>query len=224
MNIIKQENRKSFELSALVFIYIVLFSNAFYFEDSAAAIISAFFGITYTVLAGKGRPICYFFGLIGSGFYVYLAFKNALWGNLILYAGYYIPMQVLGFFRWNKHLKSDKSEIVKIYLGNSERIKIFFVTLLLTLAAIVLLIYTGDKSPYIDGFTTVFSIAGMYLTVKRAIEQWVVWMFVNGFSAFMWLKIALSGERVISTVIMWSVYFILAIYFYISWKNEIKNC
>ena len=223
MNIMKQENRKIFEISALIFIYITLFFNAFYFKDSITALISAFFGITYTILAGKGRPVCYIFGLIGSGFYVYLAFKNALWGNLLLYAGYYIPMQILGFFRWNKHLKSNKAEIIKIHLGNKERIKIFFITLILTLAAIIILIYTKDKSPYIDGITTIFSIAGMYLTVKRAVEQWVVWMFVNGLSAFMWLKIALGGEKVLSTVIMWSVYFILAIYFYIIWKQEFQK-
>ena len=223
MNIIKQENRKSFELSSLVFIYIVLFSNAFYFKDSAAALVSAFFGITYTVLAGKGRPVCYLFGLIGSGFYVYLSFKNALWGNLSLYAGYYIPMQILGFFRWRRHLKDNKNEIIKVRLNTSERLKLFIITTLLTLAAVIILIYAGDKSPYIDGITTVFSVLGMYLTVKRAIEQWVVWMFVNGLSAFMWLEIAFGGEKVYSTVIMWSVYFILAIYFYICWRREIKT-
>ena len=48
-------------------------------------------------------------------------------------------------------------------------------------------------------------------------------MIVNGLSAIMWIKIALAGEKVYSTVIMWSVYFLLAIYFYITWRKEIKN-
>ena len=223
MNRLKQKNLKNIEISALIFIYLLLFCNAVFLKDSIAAVISAFCGITYTVLAGKGKPICYLFGLMGSGFYVYLSYKNALWGNLILYAAYYIPMQILGFFRWNRHLKENKREIIKISLNIRERLKLFAVTLLLTLAATVFLVYTEDKSPFIDGITAVFSILGMYLTVRRAIEQWVVWLFVNGLSAFMWLKIVISGERVFSTVIMWSVYFILAIYFYICWRREIKS-
>ena len=61
----------------------------------------------------------------------------------------------------------------------------------------------------------------MYLTVKRCIEQWIVWIIINGLSFIMWLDIALKGEKVYSTVFMWGVYFILAIYFYIVWKKEV---
>ena len=223
MIIMKQGMQKKINVVGFMFIYVLLFVNAVFFKDSIAALISAFFGITYTILAGKGRPYCYLFGLVGSGFYVYLAFRNALWGNLILYAAYYIPMQILGFFRWQKHLKSNKSEIIKISLKQSERIRFMFISFLFTILTIIILIFTGDKSPFIDGITTVFSVAGMYLTVRRAIEQWVVWILVNGLSAVMWFKIAIGGEKVYSTVLMWSVYFVLAIYFYICWRKEIRG-
>ena len=46
---------------------------------------------------------------------------------------------------------------------------------------------------------------------------------VNGLSAIMWAIIAFSGEKVYSTVIMWTVYFILAIYFYFEWKKEVDS-
>ena len=63
----------------------------------------------------------------------------------------------------------------------------------------------------------------MYLTVKRCLEQWIIWIVVNGLSFLMWFEIALNGEKVYSTVFMWGVYFILAIYFYLNWKNELNN-
>ena len=214
---------KFLKISALIFVYVLLLINAFYFKDSPASVISAFFGITYTIFAGFGRPVCYLFGVTGSSFYGYLSFHNSLWGNLILYIGYYIPMQILGFFRWKKHLKSNKNEIIKTELNTEERIKLTLVTLLFTIAAFIILFYTQDKNPLIDAVTAVFSILGMYLTVKRCIEQWIVWMVVNGFSALMWLDIALKGEKVFSTVVMWSVYFVLAIYFYIRWRKEIDG-
>ena len=63
----------------------------------------------------------------------------------------------------------------------------------------------------------------MYLTVKRCIEQWVIWAIVNAISILMWIKILMHGEKVYATVIMWSVYFILAIYFYFKWRKELYN-
>ena len=213
---------KRYEKFGLGIIYLILLCNLIIFKDSPIAVTSAFFGITYTFLAGKGNPICYLFGIMGSGFYGYLSFHNALWGNLLLYMGYYIPMQVVGFFKWNSHLKTGSSEIIKTSLSKKERLILSAITLILTALAMVVLYFTQDKKPIIDGITTVFSLAGMYLTVRRAIEQWGVWIFVNGLSAIMWGLIALSGEKVYSTVIMWSVYFVLGIYFYFCWKKELK--
>ena len=213
---------KRYEKFGLGIIYLILLCNLIIFKDSPIAVTSAFFGITYTFLAGKGNPICYLFGIMGSGFYGNLSFHNALWGNLLLYMGYYIPMQVIGFFKWNSHLKTGSSEIIKTSLSKKERLILFAITLILTAFAIVVLYFTQDKKPIIDGITTVFSLAGMYLTVRRAIEQWGVWIFVNGLSAIMWGLIALSGEKVYSTVIMWSVYFVLGIYFYFCWKKELN--
>lgn len=221
MGIIKQFKKS--EIIASICIYLTLFINILFFKDSPIAFISAFFGITYTILAGKGTPICYIFGVMGSSFYGYLAFHNALWGNLILYMGYYVPMQVLGYFRWQKHLKSEAYEIIKTSLSKKEFVNLILISLLASLIMTYILFILNDKSPIIDSITTVFSIAGMYLTVKRAIEQWWFWIIVNGLSVIMWIRIALSGEKVYSTVIMWSVYLLLAIYFYFTWRKEIKN-
>ena len=215
------KSNKKTEVLLFITIYILLFTLAFISHDSVIALISAFCGITYTILAGKGVPICYPIGATGSCFYAYLSFASNLWGNLILYVCYYIPMQILGFFQWNKNLKSDKYEIVKTVLTNKERVILFFISTLITIITIFILAHFGDKNPIIDGITTVFSILGMYLTVKRALEQWIVWMLVNGLSFLMWLDIALKGQRVYSTVFMWLVYFVLAVYFYISWNSEL---
>ena len=206
---------------ALTIILIVL--HAILRGDYIVAVISAICGITYTVFAGYGTPVCYLFGITGSGFYVFLSFQNALWGNLLLYLLYYIPMQILGFFKWRKHLKQGKNEIVKISISKKESLIITGLCVLASLIMICVLYYLKDTHPILDGITTVVSIGGMYLTVKRALEQWLAWMVVNALSLVMWLKVALSGERVYSTVMMWAVYLFLAFYFYFEWKKEINS-
>ena len=212
-----------FEKFGLFMILILIIFNKLFLNDSSVAIISAFCGISYTILAGKGKISCYLFGLLGTGFYSYLAFKNSLFGNLLLYMGYYIPMQIFGIFKWRHFLDKKTNEIIKTSLRANERI--IFITLAIIFSIVIMFILKifGDSHPILDSLTTVLSIIGMYLTVKRVIEQWMVWMIVNGLSIIIWTKQMLVGEKVYSTILMWSVYLILAIYFYFKWKQELNT-
>ena len=212
---------KNFEIAGLFVVFFVISVNAAILQDSPAAVVNAVCGILYTIIAGKGKISCYFFGLLGSGCYIWLSFKNALWGNMLLYLCYYIPMQITGIFKWKKHLKEDTKEITKIKLSSKEYLNTAIIGVTGCIFFSMVLYYFNDKSPVVDGITTFLSILGMYLTVKRAIEQWVIWMIVNGLSFVMWLNLVIHGTKAYSTVIMWGVYFILAIYFYIVWKKEL---
>ncbi len=212
---------KDYELLGLLIVFVFICINALILKDNIIAVTSAICGILYTVIAGKGKISCYFFGLLGSWCYIYLSYTNSLWGNMLLYLCYYIPMQVLGIFRWKKHLRDDTKEIVKIKLDRKGRIILAGIGFLGSLITILVLKYFHDSNPIIDGITTFLSILGMYLTVRRSIEQWLLWIIVNGLSLLMWLNIVLQGTKAYSTVLMWFVYFILAIYFYIVWKKDL---
>lgn len=220
---IKPAVRNVIEVIGFFFVVCFIICHGILRHDSLIAVISAICGITYTYIAGKGKPICYLFGVTGSCFYGYLAFQNALWGNLLLYLGYYVPMQVLGFFQWNKNLKSSKKEIIKTALSKKESAILVSIVCFFVFVLTFVLLYFKDTHPLLDSITTVCSVAGMYLTVKRAIEQWIFWMIVNLLSLIMWCYVAASGVRVYSTIIMWSVYLFLAFYFYFSWKSELIN-
>ena len=205
----------------VVILLIIILS--LYMKDSKVALVSAICGISYTMLAGKGKISCYFFGLLGSLCYVQLAFNNSLWGNMLLYLCYYIPMQIIGIFKWKQHLKTDTSEIIKIRLTPSEKLKTVLIATFGCIITILILFRFNDKNPVIDGITAFLSILGMYLTVKRAIEQWIIWMIVNGLSLLMWMNLVINGTQAYSTILMWFVYFILSIYFYVVWKKELQN-
>lgn len=190
--------------------------------DNKIALISAICGISYTILAGKGKISCYIIGLTGTMCYAYLAYKNFLYGNLFLYMLFYFPMQIVGIFKWKKHLKKDSQEIIKTQMTKKETV--IFLTLTLLGSAITALILRkfGAATPVIDATTTIFSIGGLILTIKRCIEQWYVWIIVNGLSVIMWIEAYLNGSNCLATVIMWLTYFILAFYFLHTWKKEIS--
>lgn len=212
-------------LEKIIFSSIILLTIAIsiYMNDSKIALVSAICGMSYTILAGKGKVSCYFVGMIGTICYCYLSYKNGFWGNLLLYALYYFPMEIIGIFKWLKHLKKDKQEIIKTKLSKKE--KIIYLTLAIIFSIIVsfILKYTGGKTPIIDSITTVFSIIGQLLMVKRCIEQWYIWFIVNLLSLIMWIIAYMNGSNCLATVIMWGVYWILTFYFYYTWTKELKE-
>lgn len=202
-------------------LFIILLS--FYINDSKVALISTVCGISYTILAGKGKISCYFLGLCGTLCYSYLAYQNGFWGNLFLYMCYYFPMQILGIFRWKKHISVKDNSIIKISLNRKAQYVFFISAIILSVLISIILKKTGDSSPFMDGFTTVFSIFGLVLTVKRCIEQWYFWTIVNGFSFAMWIEAYLNGSNCFATILMWGIYFILGIYFFYCWEKELST-
>ncbi|MBD5401284.1 nicotinamide mononucleotide transporter [bacterium] len=207
-----------FPLGIVLIILISLVIN-----DSKIALISAVCGISYSILAGKGKISCYLFGLLGTMCYAFISYKNNLFGNLCLYLLYYFPMQILGIFKWKQHLKKDSQEIVKTKLSKRSRIIYSLAAIIFSIIGYLLLKYFNDQSPLIDSITSVLSVIGLLLTVKRCIEQWYIWFIVNGLSTIMWINAYLHGSNCFATILMWATYFVLSIYFLYSWKKEIKN-
>ena len=183
---IKLGNWNKVEAITFISVIIAIIVNAILTHDAFPALISAICGITYVTLAGKGTPLCYIIGLIGTFFYSAMAFQHSLWGHLAIYVLYYIPMQFLGFILWNKNLQKNKDVIVKKKLTNKERLLYLAISIIAILLLICILYKLKDAHPVLDGITTIFSFLGMYFTVKRCIEQWISWMIVNTLSLLMW--------------------------------------
>jgi len=211
------------EIFVLIFTFVAITFNAIVLRDSFPAIISAICGILYTITAGKGKFYCYIIGLCGTACYSYIAFKNLLYGNCLLYLCYFAPLQIIGFFSWRKHLKERSCEIIKSKLSNKNLLICILILLLGITICYFILRYYNDSNPIIDAITTFSSFVAMYLTVKRCFEQWILWFIVNILSFIMWLNVALQGVNVYSTLVMWGVYTILAIYFAIMWQKEISE-
>lgn len=201
-------------------VFIVLI-GAYYSGDKILALISAICGIIYTIIAGKGKISCYFFGVIGTLCCAYLSFDLTLYGNFALHFCYYFPMEIVGFLTWQKHLKKTTNEIIKTNLTKKELLIMFLILIVSTLATFKLFIYFGDNYPFIDALITILSMFAMYLTVKRCIEQWATWTVVNFLSIIMWYDVFSKGEGVFSIFFVRILYFILGIYFFIKWKKSI---
>jgi len=211
--------REKIFFSCAILITFVLSTLA---HDEVVATVSAVCGITYTILAGKGKVLCYYIGIIGTLCYCYFAYKNSFFGNCLLYGFYYFPMEIVGIINWSKHLKENTTEIIKQRLSLMEAILYYTVAVIFSIILGFILKTNGGHSAFIDSITTVFSILGLYLTVKRCIEQWHAWIIVNFLSSIMWIIALMKGAKCLGTVMMWTIYSILAVYFLIQWHKELK--
>ena len=225
LNSIKKELKylNYFEIIFTVFALVSVIILSVIMKDSKIALISAVCGLLYTVMAGKGKTYCYFFGIMGTLCYCYLAYKNTLYGNLLLNGCYYLPMEIIGFFAWKKHLKKDENTIIKISLDKKSSIILYSLVFVAGLIFSFILQNLGDKFFVLDSFITIISIAAMFLTVKRCVEQWILWSVVNTLSIIVWFSIYTSGSKTFATLLMWCCYLVIGIYYYINWKKSMLH-
>jgi nicotinamide mononucleotide transporter len=144
-------------------------------------------------------------------------------GNAILHILYYFPIEIYGFFNWKKNLKKHSSEIIKEKMATKKRLILGVLTCIMILILSFIFKTLKNPCPILDSTLTSLSIVGMFLCVKRYIEQWAIWTMVNIISIFMWFEVFIKGEGVFSIFIVRVIYLFLGIYFYIRWRKELKN-
>ena len=168
------------EIAWLVFSVSSIVALSLYWNDTAIGMIAAVTGMLYTVLAGKGKLACFIFGLINTPLYAYIAFNAGYYGDLAMNL-YYFAMMFPGLIAWLRNQSNDSDAgIVRTRLSPKGRI-ILAATCLAAIPALwaVLLLLNGTR-PLCDSVTNILSIAAMMLTVRRAIEEWVLWIVARG--------------------------------------------
>lgn len=221
---IKQEftGWKMWEWAWLIFSCSVITGVSLYLNDTWLGVTSAVTGTLYALFAGKGKISCYFFGIINSLLYGWISYTQTLYGEVMLNWGWYFPMMFAGIFFWRKNLKEDKV-IRKTRLTNKGRILMVLLSLLGIVIYAVVLACLGDQHPVLDSITTVLSVTAMIMTVKRCIEQWVLWTIVNVVSIYMWFLVYQAGGTAAASLLMWVVALSNGIIFYLQWDMEAKE-
>jgi nicotinamide mononucleotide transporter len=134
---------------------------------------------------------------------------------------YYVFISIYGWYFW---LKGGKKNSV----GHQKKLparktpKNLLIHLLLATIIIysgilfILLNYTNSTVPYMDSLTTALSITATWMLAKKYIEHWIIWIFVDLFSAGLYFY-----KELWPTVILFLVYTVMAVLGYFEWKKDI---
>lgn len=190
--------------------------------ESVLGIASAIAGTLYTMFAGKGKISCYIFGIFNSASYGYIAYTYKLYGDAMLNIFCYLPMMFLGIACWKKQM--DECDcVIKNRLDWRGRIVLVLCCAVAIVVYALILRRLGGSQAFVDSATTVFSVAAMILTVKRCIEQWLLWIAVNIISVLMWLRVYLEKGNSIAILLWWLIMLITGVIFFANWLREMRG-
>jgi len=184
---------------------------------STISIISALANVVCVILVAQGKLSNYIWGTVGVVTYACLAYTWGYYGETVLNAAYYLPMQFIGFYFWYKNsgdvdATESQSVIVTSLSKVQKLIGVLSVPVLIALTSYVLYL-VGGKLVVLDATTTILSIVAMVLMAARMKEQWILWIVVDVISIYMWLQSFMLGNPDgIATLLMWIVFLLNALY------------
>ncbi len=214
---------KIWEILWIVFSTIIITGLSMYWGDNARGIIMAATGVICVILTGKGKMSCYIFGLVNTILYAWISYEARFFGEVMLNALYYVPMQFVGWFMWKKHIDEETKEVEKSRLPIKWEIILLFISIGCIYLYGLVLKRIGGNLPFIDSMSTCLSVLAMILSVRRLMEQWILWIVVDVVTVYMWAIDYMNGGTDIATLLMWSVYLLNAVIMFVKWFRESKR-
>lgn len=177
-------------------------------------------GVLCVVLVAKGSIWNYLFGIINVSMYAYISYKAELYGDAVLNAFYYVPMQFIGYWQWRKRgaavseaqAESQGVQVKARRFTWNQRALLAIGCAAAVIAVGFILKHFGDPQPFKDSTTTVLSIIAQALMALAFMEQWALWIITNIVSVVMWCVCVARGEAHAAVmVIMWVFYLLNSI-------------
>lgn len=168
-------------------------------------ILAVILGLAYTILYIEEVKYCFIFAFIGAGIYAYLCYQKKIFAEAFLQV-FYILTAIYGWFNWGK------------FNENSYSLTTHFYVLLGTVVVMVVTGYflkhkTESKLPYLDSFTTIFSLTGTWFMVNFIHETWLYFIAINAVSMFLYYQ---RGMKL--SVFLYAFYVYLSLAGWFGWE------
>ena len=155
---------------------------------SLIGIISGISGVISVVLCAKGKISFYYIGFIQTISYLFLAWDNRFYGEVIENIFYLVTM-VWGIFIWQKSLTKTSDGSTQVIVKKFT-ISQWILSIIGTTVATIIMGYwlnsIGSSQPYTDAATNIFAIFAQLLMIKRYKEQWIWWLLIDVLCIKMW--------------------------------------
>ena len=184
--------------------------------DSLIGIISGISGVISVVLCAKGKISFYYIGFIQTISYLFLAWDNRFYGEVIENIFYLVTM-VWGIFIWQKSLTKTSDGSTQVIVKRFT-VSQWILSIIGTTVATIIMGYwlnsISSSQPYTDAATNIFAIFAQLLMIKRYKEQWIWWLLIDVLCIKMWF---VAGNW--SMVAMYIAWTVNCIYGWYNWSK-----
>ncbi len=145
-------------------------------------------------------------------------FKAKLYADFLLHIVFLI-LNIYGWYYWVSSSNQSEDQLpVTHFRGLSMAGLILFSAGGVYLSGRLLEEYTDASLPYWDSTTSILSISAMWLTVKKKIENWAIWLIVNILAVGIYYY-----KGIYFYSILYLIYTGMAIAGYISWRRTMNQ-
>lgn len=185
-------------------------------------IVSAVLGLSCVLLAGRNSKYNFWIG------YAYNIFLFVLFISQHLYAAMALQpislaINIYGHWHWthpgeDEQAASDSSRLKVSKLSGKEWYTFAGIILAGGICLGAVLSRTQDPSPWLDSYILMFTLLAQYLSARKCLECWIVWLIVNVANLTLYLTTGLWAMAVVA-----ALYLANGIWSLIGWKKLHDN-
>ena len=192
---------------------------------SVLELIAVLTGFAAVFLALKASSVNFLFGLVNSIAYFLLYFQYRLYSVMLLQIVYF-SFSIYGFYHWRnpKAEDTDKNKEQKIKrLTGKQQIKYLVIIFLSGLVWGWCVIHFQARFPqyfdppaypWLDAILTIASLVAQYLLSRKILDNWRLWIMVDGISTLLYACMGM-----IFTSVLFGVFTMIAIRAIYEWKK-----
>ena len=185
-------------------------------------LLGAILGLSYIFFSIRQSILTWPTGLLTSLLYTFVFFRSGFYADMGLQV-YYVVISIYGWYYWLKgsessdELQHNDLPVRKVSAALFWKLS-FAAVVIYVILLFILLRFTDSDVPFMDSGTTALSIVATWMLAKKYIEHWLIWVFVDFFSAGLYIY-----KNLWPTVVLFLVYTAMAFLGYIEWKKDLSK-
>jgi nicotinamide mononucleotide transporter len=177
--------------------------------------VAVFFGFVYVIFVIRQNVWCWPAGLISAALYASVFFQARLYGQMAL-QGVYITFMIYGWYEW-LHGGEGGGQLSVSRAPGRWRALLAASGVAFALAFGLFLKHRTDAVlPFWDAGTVSFSLVAQFMTTRKWIENWLVWIAVD----VVYVGIYVS-QRLYPTTALFGTFLILAVLGFVKWRRSL---
>ena len=158
----------------------------------------------------------WFWAIISSAIYSIIFYQAHLFSDMGL-QGVFILLSIYGWYAWLFGNEAKTVLSVSKIPTNLSFLCIGFFLIFALISGYLFSKYTKASLPYLDSSLTAVSLIATWMTARKYLENWLLWIFANVVYVGMYAYKGLNG-----TAVLYVLLIVLAMKGYITWKKSVE--